>query len=291
MALVKNIHPENTEGSLFVDTSCINCGTCYHLAPDSFQESEDENSYVKNQPLTTHEWMLAKRALISCPTNSIGVKDAPSEFKEALVQLPMLIVDNVYYCGYTSRDSFGASSYLIERPEGNILIDSPRFNSKLVNELESLGGIKFMILTHQDDVADHQKFSDHFKCERVIHQDEITPDTISVENKKDFLGEIDLFSDLKLIHTPGHTKGHIVALYKNKFLFTGDHLFYDQSSKLITSSKNVCWYSWKEQIQSTRKLLQYPFEWILPGHGGWGRDSSHRMHQQLKDLIDQMEIR
>jgi glyoxylase-like metal-dependent hydrolase (beta-lactamase superfamily II)/ferredoxin len=291
MALVRNIHPANSEGSLFVDTSCIDCGTCYHLAPESFEEAEDENSFVKNQPQTPREWMLAKRALISCPTNSIGVKDAPAEFRDALVQLPFLIADNIYYCGYTSRDSYGASSYLIERSEGNILIDSPRFNSKLVNELELLGGLKYMILTHQDDVADHQKFADHFQCERVIHRDEVTSDTLDVENKLDLQDEFHFLPELKLIHTPGHTKGHIVVLYRNKFLFTGDHLFYDQSLKMLASSKNVCWFSWEEQIDSTRKLLQYQFEWLLPGHGGWGREAPERMHQQLKDLVDQMETR
>lgn len=291
MASLQKIHPANSEGSLFVDTTCIDCGTCYHLAPDNFQESEDENSYVISQPKSSHEWVLAKRALISCPTNSIGVKDAPSAFSKASVQLPFLITDNIYYCGYTSRDSFGASSYLIERAEGNVLIDSPRFNTRLVKELKELGGIKYMILTHRDDVADHQKFAEYFNCERVMHCDEINSSTLSVESKLAFQDEMIFLPELKLIHTPGHTKGHIVILYKNKFLFTGDHIFYDQNLNLLTSSKSVCWYSWNDQIHSTRKLLQYQFEWLLPGHGGWGRDAPYKMNQQLIHLIDQMESR
>jgi len=29
--------------------------------------------------------------------------------------------------------------------------------------------------------------------------------------------------DLLVIPTPGHTRGHVVFLYRKKFLFTGDH--------------------------------------------------------------------
>ncbi len=53
------------------------------------------------------------------------------------------------------------SSYLIRHAAGNILVDSPRFAGPLVRRIEALGGIRAMFLTHRDDVADHQRFSDH----------------------------------------------------------------------------------------------------------------------------------
>ena len=43
---------------------------------------------------------------------------------------------DVYHCGYHSELSFGAASYFIRRPEGNILMDSPRFTPALVKGLE-----------------------------------------------------------------------------------------------------------------------------------------------------------
>src|SRR5437868_3505788 len=172
MASRNRIHPNNVSGSLFVDLTCIDCGTCFHLGPSLFEEASDEKSFVKGQPVTHEEWVEAKRAILSCPTNSIGVMDPPREFREAKVLLPMLISDNVYYCGYTSKDSFGASSFLIERAEGNVMIDSPRFNSNLANEIEAMGGISTMILTHIDDVADHEKWHQHFGCERIIDKGE-----------------------------------------------------------------------------------------------------------------------
>ena len=30
----------------------------------------------------------------------------------------------------------------------------------------------------------------------------------------------------------------------------------------------ACWYSWPEQVRSLERLLDYRFEWVLPGHGG-----------------------
>lgn len=288
MANVDISHPKNAPGSLFVDLSCIDCGTCYHLGPELFEEGRDDHSFVKSQPVTPHDWLEAKTAMISCPTNSIGVTNPPEEFKEALVQLPSLIAENVSYCGFTAADSFGASSYLIELPEGNILIDSPRFHPTLVKELEERGGIKWMILTHRDDVADHEKFAAHFGCKRVIHIEEISGGTQEIEEKLSFTGTKEFLHLIRLIHVPGHTKGHMVIAYKDRYLFTGDHIFFDSSREKLSASRRVCWYSWSHQIESVRVLLNQPFAWILPGHGGWGHVGT-RSKEKLEELIKNME--
>ncbi len=289
MANFEKNHPLNLAGPLFVDTTCIDCGTCYHLGPEIFKEKKNQSTIAK-QPENLNEWSAAKRAMVSCPTNSIGVKAAPEIFKSAEINLPLLISENVYYCGYTSKDSYGASSYLIVRPEGNYLIDSPRFGAHLVSEFEKLGGIHSMFLTHQDDVADHALFAEHFKCQRVIHEADVNGDTQDVEHilKTSELPQ-DWDHDLKIIPVPGHTRGHIAFLYQNKFLFSGDHIFYDPDSQELTSSKGVCWYSWTEQIKSTKSLLQEDFEWIMPGHGGWGHLGSQQMKHALENLIQKME--
>ncbi len=288
MASFAKSNPLNSPGPLFVDTTCIDCGTCFHLAKKIFKEVDDR-SVVFEQPLSPREWVEAKEAMVSCPTNSIGVKDAPAEFKEAHVQFPMLIAENVYYCGYTSKDSFGASSFFIQRPDGNILIDSPRFSAALVKELELMGGIKTMILTHKDDVADHELFAENFKCERILHQADVTESTRHVERIIDLFEPMDLTTDLKLIPVPGHTKGHINILYQDKYLFTGDHLFVSLNPTKLESSRQVCWYSWDEQIASTKKLLDFSFEWVLPGHGGWGYLPADQMKTELQELITCME--
>jgi glyoxylase-like metal-dependent hydrolase (beta-lactamase superfamily II)/ferredoxin len=288
MANLAKQNPDNVPGSLYVDTTCIDCGTCYHLAPDIFLE-KDDRSIVKSQPESPLEWTNSKMAMVSCPTNSIGVTNAPLGFKEASINLPHLICERVYYCGYTSKDSYGASSYFINHPEGNILIDSPRFHPALVKELEGMGGVQKLVLSHQDDVADHELFAEHFGCERYIHADDVHSSTKYVEHQLDLNSPLDLYKDFKIIPTPGHTKGHLVFLYKNEYLFTGDHLFFDHEDHSLSASRNVCWYSWEKQIESMENLLQYPFEWVLPGHGGWGYKPQQEMKKALALLIEKMK--
>ena len=108
----------------------------------------------------------------------IAVEDLLSE---VINSFPILIEGNVYHCGFHSEHSYGASSYFIQRDDGNVLVDSPRFTNSLINKLKQMGGIKYLYLTHKDDVADHEKFKKNFNCKRIIHEDDITDDTKEVE--------------------------------------------------------------------------------------------------------------
>lgn len=254
------------------------------MAAGSFKEFNDK-SIVFKQPADTEEWIKAKSALLSCPTNSIGVHPSPDFFKELPSGLPKLIDSNVYYLGYTSADSYGASSYLIVRPDGNVLVDSPRFHPWLVKSVEQLGGIKWMFLSHQDDVADHQKFHDHFGCQRIIHQADVNNGTQSCELILNGEEDYDLDNELKIVMTPGHTRGHMNLLYKERYLFTGDHLFVSEG-KDLRASQSVNWFSWPQQVASLNKLLRLKFNWVLPGHGGWGYFDDGPT--KLKDYLAQL---
>ncbi|WP_078129840.1 MBL fold metallo-hydrolase [Leptospira alexanderi] len=279
---------ENQEGNFYVDSTCIDCETCRIIAPSTFSE-KNGGSYVRKQPETESEKIEALRALLSCPTTSIGTEDR-MDLKEAKETFPSKIEANVYYCGYHSKDSFGAFSYLILREDGNILVDSPRFVSSLASKIESLGGIRYHFLTHQDDIADHQKFRERFGCDRIIHE----YDRRSIPSAEIVLkGEtvFKLGSDVKIIPTPGHTKGHSVLSLEDRFLFTGDHLAYDPQKDRLIAFKGVCWYSWPEQINSMKKLKDYPFEWILPGHGYPVKKEYKTMQNLLKECISWMEKR
>lgn len=270
MATPAHRRSENQEGSLFVDRSCINCGTCRIIAPRIFAEVAGQSAVVC-QPKERSEWVEASRAIISCPTHSIGSQEKRiTELKEAIMSFPSLIEDGVYYCGYAARASYGASSYLIVRPNGNVLIDSPQFHPQLVKQIEKLGGIQYLFLTHKDDVADHALFQKHFGCERMIHADDVSSDTEMVERKLSGLKPTRIAEDLIAIPTPGHTKGHMVLLYRDKFLFTGDHLAYSDKKKALYAFENACWFSWERQIESVRLLKDFKFEWVLPAHGGRG---------------------
>ncbi len=47
--------------------------------------------------------------------------------KTAIAALPERIDGEVYWCGFASKDSYGAQSYFIRRNDGNVLVDSPRY--------------------------------------------------------------------------------------------------------------------------------------------------------------------
>jgi glyoxylase-like metal-dependent hydrolase (beta-lactamase superfamily II)/ferredoxin len=266
MAHLTHRRPENVSGDFYVDSTCIDCDTCRWMAPDVFYDIDDQSA-VYHQPTSPEQRLQAMQALLSCPTASIGTIEKPTDIKQAQDSIPIAITEKIYHCGYHAENSFGAASYLIQRPEGNVLVDSPRFTPPLVKRIEALGGIRYLYLTHRDDVADHQKYHDHFGCDRILHEDEINFGTKGVEIKLTGTEPYALTDDLLMIPVPGHTKGHTVLLYKNTFLFTGDHLAWSPDLGHLYAFRGACWYSWTELLRSMEKLAHYSFEWVLPGHG------------------------
>jgi len=229
-------------------------------------------------------------ALVACPTGSIGTTERHDPHT-GIDAFPMPIDDNVYFCGFTSESSFGAWSYLITRPAsegGNVLVDSPRFASQLVKRLEAMGGVSRMLLTHKDDVADHELFRKRFNCERIMHRDDGAA-RLGVEHVIQGTDPVQLDDDLLVIPTPGHTRGHVVFLYRNKFLFTGDHLAWSPARQTLTAFRSVAWYSWPEQTRSMENLLSFEFQWVLPGHGDIHHDDAQSMHEHLKRCVSWMK--
>lgn len=288
MAQQQRRRTENVAGNFYVDTTCIDCDTCRWVAPEVFSR-KGEQSAVYQQPSDKDERIKAFQALLACPTASIGTVEKPDNIKAIQNTFPLLIEENVYYCGYHSEKSFGAASYLIQRPEGNILIDSPRFAPPLVKQMEQMGGIRYLYLTHRDDVADHVKFQQHFHCDRLLHQDDITASTQNIEIPFSGQDPTAFTDDILIIPVPGHTKGHTVLLYRNKFLFTGDHLAFSPYLNHLHAFYRHCWYDWTQQTHSMAKLAQYSFEWVLPGHGRRYHADQETMQAQMQQCVSWMK--
>ena len=272
--------PGNVAGEFYVDSTCIDCDACRVFAPTVFSDAADQ-SFVFHQPANEEELLAARKALVSCPTSSIG---AESGAREAVEALPELVDGDVHRCGYTSESSFGAISYYLAEPK--ILIDSPRFAGPLVKRLD---GVRKMLLTHQDDIADHAKFHERFGCERVMHHDDARGRVF--ETMPSGSDPVDLGDGILMIPTPGHTKGHVVFLYREKYLFTGDHLAWSPRRGHLYAFRSACWYSWSEQIRSMERLRDYSFEWVLPGHGRPIRLPREEMERSLESCIRWMRER
>jgi len=289
MARISQRLPENIAGEFYVDASCIDCDACRQIAPATFQDHGGQSS-VYRQPLNPGEQHRAFMALVACPTASIGTTTHRSA-KPGVEAFPVHVVDHIYFCGFTSEASFGAWSYLIVRPQeqgGNVLVDSPRFTPPLVRRIERMGGVNLMFLTHKDDIADHAKFASHFHCPRMMREEDGAA-ALGIERVTRGTDSLKIDNDLDVIFTPGHTRGHQVLLYRDKVLFTGDHLAWSPKRETLTAFRDACWYSWSVQTRSMEKLLDYRFEWVLPGHGRIHHGSVDEMHEHLERCLERMK--
>ena len=273
----------NSLGNFFVDATCINCDTCRQLAPCSFEEV-GEFSAVTTQPVSDDGLHQAYQALLACPVGSIGTQRSDKmRLKEAMSSFPLLLEGGVFYCGFNSEKSFGANSYFVQHPAGNWLIDSPRYIKHLVDAFERMGGLRYVFLTHEDDVADAAKYADRFGATRIIHRAdaEVMPDA---EWIVDGVETIDLAPQFQLIPVPGHTPGSCALLYNDRFLFTGDHLWWDPETRSLDAPRRLVWRS-RALVHSIRKLVDYRFEWVLAGHGDRIKLSPEEMREHLRVLV------
>jgi glyoxylase-like metal-dependent hydrolase (beta-lactamase superfamily II)/ferredoxin len=285
MADIRKSVAENVPGEFFVDSTCIDCDTCRQLAPAVFAEGPG-HAYVHQQPVSPDDRRFALHAQVCCPTGSIG-SQGPDRPQSVLDDFPLAVEGPVFYCGFNSPKSYGGNSYFVRHPEGNWLIDSPKFLPRLVRRFEELGGLARIFLTHRDDVADAERYAEHFRAQRVIHRFELSAQPGS-EILLEGTDPVRLGPEFLAIPKPGHTKGHCALLLGDRDLFTGDHLAWDRHERQLEAFHDYCWYSWPEQVESMRRLAGFPFEWVLPGHGQRVHLPANEMHRQMADLVGRM---
>jgi len=284
VARIDQRDPRNAAGEWFVDRRCIDCDTCRELAPAVFADVGDQ-SVVGRQPTTGHDERAAWLAAVACPTASIGTvprRDRP----EGL--FPHRLDDGVHLCGWNSEDSFGADSYLVSRPDGNLLVDSPRFTRFLASPIDDLGGIAHVLLTHRDDVADAARWADRYGARVWIHPD----DRGAAPFATDLLHQTDptaIAPGVVAVPVPGHSRGSAVFAVDDRWLFSGDSLSWNRRTDDLHAFRDACWYSWAHQTRSLERLAtMVRFEWVMPGHGGRARRPADEMHDRLVALVARM---
>ena len=197
---------------------------------------------------------------------------------------------SVFFCGFCSPDSFGANAYFVRRPDGNLLVDSPRFTRGLVKSIGARGGLAHVLLTHRDDVADADRWAAEFSARVWIHDDDrgAAPFATDLVRGRD---PAPIAPGVTVIPTPGHTRGSVVFLVDDEALFTGDSLYYSRTLGRLSAFADVCWYSWREQTASIERLAGHRFSWVLAGHGDRHRGDAAAMHEQIVELARRMRER
>lgn len=283
MADRRQRHPFDRGGGWFVDTTCMDCDVARQLAPGLVEADEDGLSYFARPPATPEEERMAWRALLACPTASIG---APPGARAPADAFPHEVAPGAWLVGYNARHSFGANSYFVPRPGGNLLVDAPRWVERLADELERRGGVAHVLLTHQDDVADYDRYAARFGARVWIHEAErgAAPDATDL-----LRGDAEVAPGVRALAVPGHTRGSVCYLLDDRLLFTGDTLAWSRERDDLHAFPNQTWYSWRVLADSLEALAERArFEWVLPGHGGRGRAPPDDMRRRLLALVARM---
>jgi glyoxylase-like metal-dependent hydrolase (beta-lactamase superfamily II) len=76
-----------------------------------------------------------------------------------------------------------------------------------------------------------------------------------------------------------------------RVLFTGDHLAWSDRLRNLYAFRDACWFDWRVQTESMRRLLAHRFSWVLPGHGRRCRFDEDEMPRRLAECVAWMERR
>ncbi len=107
-----------------------------------------------------------------------------------------------------------------------------------------------------------------------------TPDLLVDDGARLHVGAL----DLKLVHTPGHTAGHLcIVLEQEEVLFAGDNVLGVGTAAIPPPPHG----DMGEYIRSLRKMQTIESALLLPGHGPAVKEP----HRKIQELIDHREQR
>ncbi len=193
--------------------------------------------------------------------------------------------------------------YLIEKQNLRVLVDTgqKKFSSKLLSLLKSkLNGndLNYLLLTHThyDHSQNAKAIYDLFSPKLIVHHAEaeclakgytpIPDGTMFITNIIARLGRrftpqlaaydpvnpdiiiqsndlVDNNPDLRIIETPGHTKGSVSLLIDNEMAIVGDTMFGHFRKTILTPFGNDI----PTMIKSWKKLYETDCKLYLPAHG------------------------
>ena len=273
-------HPSNAEGPWFVDTRCIRCDAARNWAPDLIGMDTEGRSFLIAQPVGVEQEAELWRAAAACPTKSIGNRD---HLQVPAGIFPYRMTDSVFALGNNAISSFAAHSFPVARPDGNLMIDSPRFNRPLAGSIDALGGISNVLLTHRDDVADADRWAERYGARVWIGES----DADAAPYATDLTGveSVTVISPGAVsIPAPGHTQGHVLYHVDDRVLFTGDTLHWNHRRGEFDVFPKQTFFSWAALADTMDLIATLKVEWVFAGHGMWHEVSAEEWERQMPVL-------
>ncbi|ALG10136.1 MBL fold metallo-hydrolase [Kibdelosporangium phytohabitans] len=276
------MHPTTSAGTdWYVNDRCTNCDVARQLAPGLIGEVNGR-SEVLRQPRNAAEVQMLHAAAYACHTRSI--RRAAARLEPELDPFPLRIEGQVFLCGHNSTQTAGANSYLVVRPGGNLMVDTPRWSEPLADRYEQLGAVTDVLLTHRDHAAHGRSYADRFGARLWIHEGDLdaSPDADQVIRGADPVA----VADGVLAHPlAGHTEGSVLYIVDDRYCFSGDSVFWSRELGDLDVAETVTWYSVEVLAESLAASAgRLAFEWLLPGHGDRMHLAAAEMDQRWRRL-------
>lgn len=200
-------------------------------------------------------------------------------------KLPQAIWNNIFAFP-PNRDTLGGTAYFIVENEANILIDSPAWDEVNQNYLSSVGGVRWLFLTHRGAIGKAREIQQTFGCEILIQEQEayLLPGLKVTRFKQDFN-----IGNAQVIWTPGHSPGSSCLYYPREggVLFSGRHILPNQTGELVPlrTAKTFHWFRQLASIQLLRdRFTPEALNYICPG----ANTGFLRGKRAIKDAYEQL---
>jgi len=133
---------------------------------------------------------------------------------------------------------------------------------------DHVGGLAAVVERYALPVAAHPETAKHVRVDFTLQDGDWIPLLPGVGDW-----------NLRAIHTPGHTRGHLCFLHpRTRSLFTGDHVPGGSGTVIIDPPEG----DMAAYVASLERLLEEPIETLFPGHGS----PQGAAHRRIRGLLE-----
>ena len=160
-------------------------------------------------------------------------------------------------------------SYIIDTQDALIIIDGPQFLSDGNEDfILSFNKPIIVLLTHGPTGGVASILQTNYDASIILHEADLGNEWLICQPTNTFSTDVEFLSDIKILHTPGHTPGSC-CIYdaREKILYSGDHLSGCSSSTVfdfINAEEQRGDHSL--QLDSIRRLTTLDIKAIYPFH-------------------------